>query len=117
MLSEAVIKEYRQLKEKYPKEILLLQVGTFYKILLEDARQMAGELGLKLITISEPDLTGGTNENIAFCGFPESGLDKYVGRLVRQGKNIIICNQIKENGKIVKWEIKERIKLDGRLSD
>jgi DNA mismatch repair ATPase MutS len=77
---------------------------------------MAGELGLKLISISLPDTTG-SSDDICFCGFPQSGLDKYVGRLIRQGKDIIICNQIKENGKIVEWEIKERIKLDGRLSE
>jgi len=118
MLSELVVEEYRQLKKKYPQEVLLLQVGIFYKILLEDARQLAGELGLKLISISLPDTTG-SGDDICFCGFPQSGLDKYVGRLIRQGKDIIICNQIKENGKIVKWEVKERIVLNnnGRLSE
>lgn len=117
MLSEAAIKEYRKLKEKYPEGVILLQVGAFYKILLDDARRWAGELCLKLITINNPDSTGKMDGEIAFCGFPESGLDKYAGRLVRQGSNIIICNQIKENGKIVKWEVKERIILDGRLSE
>lgn len=119
MLSELVVEEYRQLKKKYPQEVLLLQVGIFYKILLEDARQLAGELGLKLITISKPEQVGCVTETIAFCGFPLSGLDKYIGKLVRRGKDVTVCNQIKIDGKIVKWEVKERIVLNnnGRLSE
>jgi DNA mismatch repair protein MutS len=90
-----LMKDYIALKEKYPEEILLYQVGTFYRILQDDAIKTAECLGLKLMT------TGEASAPVFMCGFPKSGLDKYVGKLLRNGFAVAVCNQIKdENGGI-----------------
>lgn len=96
--------EYQKLKEKYPEEILLYQVGIFYKIMFADARKAAEKSGLKLM------LRGEVSQPVEVCGFPQSGLDKYTGKLLRGGFSVVICSQLKdENGKI-RREVSEIIR-------
>lgn len=50
------VEEYRKLKEGRPEgEILLYQIGTFLKIMHEDARKAAGPMDLKLFVTGESD--------------------------------------------------------------
>ncbi len=58
-------------------EILLYQIGIFFKIMHEDAKRAAGPMDLKLF------VTGEASSPMPVCGFPKSGVDKYVGKLVR----------------------------------
>jgi len=99
------VEEYRKLKESRPEdEILLYQIGTFFKIMHEDAKKASGPMDLKLF------VTGEAAAPVPVCGFPKSGLDKYVGRLVRAGFAVAICGQVKaENGEI-KREVSEVIR-------
>lgn len=55
--------EYHKLKESCPGDILLYQVGTFYKIMYEDAKKVAGPLALKLF------VTGEAANPVPVCGF------------------------------------------------
>ncbi len=93
--------EYRKLKENCPADILLYQVGTFYKIMHDDARKVSELLGLKLFVAGE------ASSPVSVCGFPKSGLDKYVGKLARLGFSVAICDQIKEEGRVIRREISE----------
>lgn len=62
--------------------------------------RLAAGLGLKLLEkkVTQPD---GRVEVKVSCGFPKSGLDEYIGKLVRLGENVIII----EDGKVIE-EIK-----------
>jgi len=101
---DSITEEYKRLKEKHPGDILLFQVGIFYRIMLDDARKVAGQLGLKLLISGEAD------DPLIYCGFPKSGLDKYTGKLVRAGFYVAVAGQVKlENGG-VRREISEVIR-------
>lgn len=103
------------MRKQYPEAVLLFQVGVFYKIVGSGATKWAGLLGLKLITISKPDPVENYDDEIAFCGFPTSGLDKYIGRLIRLGcEKVIICNQIKNNEGVNRRTVSQII--TGRLA-
>ncbi|MCG2725311.1 MAG: hypothetical protein L6420_03465 [Elusimicrobia bacterium] len=39
--------EYKKIKEKYPDDILLFQVGIFFRIMCEDAKKVSEILELK----------------------------------------------------------------------
>ncbi|MFH1246012.1 MAG: hypothetical protein V1662_05950 [Candidatus Omnitrophota bacterium] len=96
--------EYKRWKEKYPEEILLYQVGIFYRIMFEDARRVADKLGLKLMVKGEAGCP------VELCGFPESGLDKYVGRLARLGFSAAVCRQARGEDGSVRREIAEVVR-------
>jgi len=76
--------------------IKLRKQGIFYLIEGEDASRLAPQLGLKLLEkkVTEPN---GNVEVAVSCGFPKSGLDKYIGKLVRLGENAAII----EDGEVV----------------
>jgi len=103
-LGTRLTEEYKKLKLEHPDKILLYQVGNFFKIMFEDARKTAEPLSLKLF------VTGEASAPVAVCGFPESGLDKYVGRLVRAGFSVAVCKQVKSDDGNIKREIAEVIR-------
>lgn len=99
-----VSEEYRAAKEKHADEILLFQAGIFYRIMFEDAEKVSEVLGLKL------RVEGDAGAPLRFCGFPKSGLDKYIGKLLRAGFSVAVCHQVKLDGGGVKREVSETIK-------
>ncbi len=100
----SISEEYKTTKEKHPDEILLFQAGIFYRIMFEDAEKVSAALGLKL------RVEGDADAPLRFCGFPKSGLDKYIGKLVRAGFSVAVCHQVKLEGGGVKREVSETIK-------
>ncbi len=74
----------------------LRKKGIFYLIEGEDALRLAGRLGLKLLEKKVIQSDGRTDVKVN-CGFPASGLDKYIGKLVRLGENVAVI----EDGKVV----------------
>jgi len=102
---DKIAKEYRKLKEDHPEEILLYQVGIFYRIMFEDAGKAAAATGLKLL------MQGEVSEPYEICGFPTSGLDKYVGKLARAGFSAAICNQEKDEDGQIRREVVEFVRL------
>ncbi len=90
-----MIEEFEKQKKENPGFVVLIRRGIFHYLLQEQAARLAASLNLKLKTITENSPSGET-KTVKSCGFPDSGLDKYVGRMVRLGENIIIF----EDGKI-----------------
>jgi len=99
-----VAEKYKKIKEKYPDDILLFQIGIFFRIMCEDAKKVSEILGLKLLIKGEVD------NPMVYCGFPKSGLDKYIGKLVRLGFSVAVCSQIKSENGEVNREVKEVIR-------
>ena len=85
--SPKLVTRYRELKAQAPDCLLLLQVGAFIKVLDEDARAVAAVTGLRL------QMAGEVDAPVVLGGFPLSGLDAYVGRLVRAGHSVAIALQ------------------------
>jgi DNA mismatch repair ATPase MutS len=79
--SEKLVKRYRELHQGSPDCLLLMQVMD------EDARAVATVTGLKL------QMAGDVDAPVVLGGFPKSGLDAYVGKLVRAGHSVAIAVQ------------------------
>ena len=75
--SEKPVKRYRELHQESPHCLLLMQVGAFMQVMNEDARVVAAVKGLKL------QMAGAVDAPVALGGFPKSGLDACVGKLLR----------------------------------
>ena len=70
--------EYNDVKAAHPDEIVLFQVGDFYEMYGEDAKEIAPLLDLTLTNRSIPG-----SGRVEMCGFPYHVLDKYVDKLRR----------------------------------
>ena len=68
--------EYNGVKERHPDDLVLYQMGDFFELYGEDAREAAPELGLQLVSRAIPG--GG---RVEMCGLPANRLDQYLEQL------------------------------------
>src|SRR5579864_8741152 len=98
-----VMRQYREAKEQHPDGILLFRLGDFYEIFFEDAEVAAPIMG---VTLTSRPL--GKTGRAPMCGVPHHAWQSYVGKLLRAGHKVVICDQVEaaEKGKkIVKREV------------
>ncbi|MEN0050036.1 MAG: DNA mismatch repair protein MutS [Bacteroidota bacterium] len=112
------MRQYFDLKAKYPKAILLFRVGDFYETFGEDAITASQVLGIILTARNN----GGSK--IELAGFPHHSMDLYLPRLVRAGYRVAICEQLEKPSKekkLVKRGVTEvvtpGIAVDDKLLD
>ena len=102
-----LMKQYLDIKGKYPGAILLFRVGDFYETFGEDAVKTAQILGIVLTKRAN-----GAASHIELAGFPHHSLDNYLPKLVRAGQRVAICDQLEDpklTKKIVKRGVTELI--------
>jgi DNA mismatch repair ATPase MutS len=86
--SSKLADQYAALKAEAGDDcVLLMQVGSFMQVQGEDARGVSAVTGLKL------QMAGDVDAPVVLGGFPKSGLDAYVGKLVRKGLSVVIALQ------------------------
>jgi DNA mismatch repair protein MutS len=90
--------QYRRIKGELPKDALLLfRLGDFYEMFFEDAQASAQILNVAL-----------TKRGVVpMCGIPFHAAQGYIGKLLRAGKKVAICEQLEEArpGQLVKREV------------
>ncbi len=89
-----VMRQYREAKEKHPDGILLFRLGDFYEIFFDDAKVAAPIMGVQLT--SRPLGKAG---RAPMCGVPHHAWQSYVGKLLRAGHKVVICDQLEAPGK------------------
>ena len=101
-----LMKQYNQIKGKYPDALLLFRVGDFYETFGKDAIVASKILGIVLTARNN----GGSKLELA--GFPHHSLETYLPKLVRAGQRVAICDQLedpKKTKKIVKRGVTELV--------
>ena len=88
-----LMKQYFQIKGKYPDAILLFRVGDFYETFGEDA-----VLASKVLSITLTARNNGGSD-IELAGFPHHSMDTYLHKLVRAGYRVAICDQLEKPSK------------------
>ena len=73
---DPAVREYNGVKERHPDDMVLYQMGDFFEIYGEDAKEAAPELGLQLVSRAIP--VGG---RVEMCGFPANRLEQYLEQL------------------------------------
>ena len=73
---DPAVGEYNGVKERHPDDMVLYQMGDFFEIYGEDAKEAAPELGLQLVSRAIPG--GG---RVEMCGFPANRLEQYLEQL------------------------------------
>ena len=89
-----VMRQYREAKEQHPEGILLFRLGDFYEVFFDDAIIAAPVMG---ITLTSRPL--GKSGRAPMCGVPYHAWQSYVGKLLRAGHKVVICDQMEAPGK------------------
>ena len=109
------MKQYNEIKVKYPDALLLFRVGDFYETFGDDAVRAADILGIVLTKRG-----AGSASETELAGFPHHALETYLPKLVRAGERVAICDQLedpKATKKLVKRGVTELITPGVTLTD
>jgi len=98
-----LMKQYNQIKAKYPDALLLFRVGDFYETFGEDAIKASKILGIVLTKRNN-----GSANAIELAGFPHHSLESYLPKLVRAGQRVAVCDQL-EDPKMTKTIVKRGV--------
>lgn len=98
-----LMRQYRQIKDKYPDTILLFRMGDFYETFEKDAITASKILGITLTKRSN-----GKASEVPLAGFPHHALDNYLPKLVRAGQRVAVCEQL-EDPKYAKGIVKRDV--------
>ncbi len=88
------MKQYREAKEQHPDGILLFRLGDFFEVFFEDAEVAAPVMG---VTLTSRPL--GKAGRAPMCGVPHHAWQLYVGKLLRAGHKVVICDQMEAASK------------------
>ena len=98
-----LMKQYNEIKAKYPDACLLFRVGDFYETFGEDAIRASKILGIVLTKRG-----AGSDTETALAGFPHHSLNTYLPKLVKAGLRVAICDQL-EDPKMTKTIVKRGV--------
>ncbi len=85
-----MMRQYIDVKEKYPHTVVLYRLGDFFEAFFEDAHLVSKELEL-FLTGKE---AGKEIGRVPMAGIPYHALERYASQLVEKGISIAICDQV-----------------------
>ena len=97
------MKQYMEIKDQYPEELLFFRLGDFYELFFEDGILCSRELELTLT-----GKNAGLEERVPMCGVPFHSVKPYIEKLVSKGYKIAICEQL-EDPKATKGMVKRGV--------
>lgn len=102
MSKTPMMRQYDEAKQLCGDALLLFRMGDFYELFHQDAVTTSKVLGLTLTSRDK-----GENA-IAMAGFPHHQLDSYMGKLIKQGFRVAVCEQV-EDPKTAKGLVKREV--------
>jgi DNA mismatch repair protein MutS len=98
------MQQYHRMKAEHPEALLFFRMGDFYELFFEDAVVAARALDIALTSRSKDQ--DGTP--IPMCGVPYHAGSGYIGRLVKQGFRVALCEQM-EDPRAAKGVVKREV--------
>ncbi|MCJ8300104.1 MAG: DNA mismatch repair protein MutS, partial [Pseudomonadales bacterium] len=109
-----MMQQYFKIKAEHPDQIVFYRMGDFYEMFFDDAKRASKLLGISLTARGK---AGG--EPIPMAGFPYHSAETYIGKIVRAGESVVICEQVGDpatsKGPVAREVV--RIVTPGTLSD
>jgi len=84
-----MMQQYMGIKSDYPDMLVFYRMGDFYELFFDDAKRAAKLLD---ITLTARGKSGGNA--IPMAGVPYHAVEGYLGKLVRKGESVAICEQV-----------------------
>ncbi len=89
--STPMMSQYLASKAECQDCLLLFRLGDFYELFFEDAKKASSILNIVLTHRGKMD-----GDDIPMCGIPVANLDYYVGKLIKSGQKVAICEQMED---------------------
>jgi DNA mismatch repair protein MutS len=90
-MTTPLMRQYRQVKARYPDTILLFRMGDFYETFEEDAKTASKVLGITLTKRGN-----GAAGEVPLAGFPHHALETYLPKLLKAGHRVAVCEQLED---------------------
>jgi DNA mismatch repair protein MutS len=87
-----LLEQYEGVKARYPGHLVLFRVGDFYETFGDDARLLSREVDV-VLTARSADAKG---VRTPMAGVPHHSVETYLGRLVRKGYKVALCDQVED---------------------
>jgi DNA mismatch repair protein MutS len=97
--STPLMRQYAAVKKEHPTALLFFRLGDFYELFFDDAIVAAKELQ---ITLTSRNKEKGIA--VPMCGVPHHAAEGYIGKLIRKGFKVAICEQM-EDARLAKKQI------------
>src|SRR6185503_17506515 len=108
-----LMRQYGELKRRFPDYLLLFRLGDFYELFFQDAQTASRLLPLTLTSRQKGEGA------IPMAGIPHHAADGYIARLIRAGQKVAVCEQLEEPAKgrkIVRRDV-VRVITPGTITD
>ena len=112
--STPLMRQYAAVKKDHPTALLFFRLGDFYELFFDDAIVAAKELQ---ITLTSRNKEKGIA--VPMCGVPHHAAESYIGKLIRKGFKVAICEQVEDARlakKLVRREV-TRVVTPGTAAD
>jgi DNA mismatch repair protein MutS len=112
--STPLMRQYAAIKKEHPSALLFFRLGDFYELFFDDAVVAARELQ---ITLTSRNKEKGIS--VPMCGVPYHAAEGYIGKLIRKGFKVAICEQMEDPRlakKLVRREV-TRVVTPGTAAD
>jgi len=109
-----MLRHYLEVKARHPDGLLFYRMGDFFELFFDDAVSAASLLDLTLTARQK-----GTESEAPMCGVPHHAVEGYVGKLLKLGRKVVICDQVEDPAQakgLVRREV-TRILTPGTLSE
>jgi len=109
-----MLRQYLEVKADHEDAIVLYRMGDFYEMFFEDAEKAAPILEVTLTARNR-----GKKNEAPMCGVPHHAVQMYLGKLLRAGLKVAICDQVEDPAQakgLVKRQV-TRVITPGTVSD
>ncbi len=96
--------QYLEIKEQHQDTFLFYRMGDFYEMFFEDAVIASKILGITLTSRNKKT----DAVQVPMCGIPYHALQGYLGKLIKAGKRVAICEQV-EDPAVAKGIVKREV--------
>lgn len=109
--SGSILEQYKLFTSQHPSCMVIMQVGDFYEFYGESAEKASRLLDIAL------GKTGSGVNKVPFTGFPVRSLQVHLGKLLKQGESVVICEQYQERHRNSFRRRISRIVTPGTITD
>lgn len=98
-----MMRQYLEVKERYPDAFVFFRVGDFYELFFDDAIKASAILNIALTSRDKSE-----KDAVPLCGVPFHAVEAYIKKMIAAGHKIVLCDQV-EDPKLAKGIVKREV--------